>query len=289
MTNESRATDGRTLSVVADLLIPGYTSRFKWAEVWKQPISSGAAFEWVSLAAVAAEASNRGWSVAFPLEKQPPGPALFRVRNELPRHHGAQSGHSAQLAHDFSLPDRFLQAFLPKLLLRRGSRSVSVFREGCPYYDLMTRAYEGERPDILFIAGSPIAGFPRMTAYGREVEFAFLLEDGLELRGQIRVQNSPQPRCVSRIPVEGFSLRAIGLIECSVNKPPTVARAQLKHYTDLFIHEVPEPPIVLITGNDLSQLGYVTAHVPLDEKDVGRLERNFRKGASLALTKFGLD
>src|SRR6266704_5965791 len=165
--------DGKLLAVVADRLIPGYLDLFDWGDIWEKPKTHGTAFEWTILAALAAQACRRGWGRQFPPLGLEGGSALFTLRNEIPRHHGAQPGHSAQLHHTQNLANRFLQAFTPKLLLEKDGRYLSVFREGCPYHYVMDGGEYKERPDILILPGRATVGFPVIVDQGEAIDFSF--------------------------------------------------------------------------------------------------------------------
>src|SRR4051812_26112295 len=107
---------GRELRLAAAQLDDGFPERLPPA-IWEAPIERGAALEWAVLAALSAAATTEGWTTSW---AQLP-PERFQRRNDLPLAHGASPGHSAFA----DLPERFLDAFQPKVVLRREARAVS--------------------------------------------------------------------------------------------------------------------------------------------------------------------
>lgn len=279
---------GRFLESVADLLVPGYTTRFDWGAMWARPWPNGAAFEWTTLAALAAQVIQQGWHCSFPILQIPTGEALFPLRNEIPYHHGAQAGHAGANRHTYSLALRFLQSLIPKLILEKDEVYYSVFREGCPYHEIMTGRIYDDRPDILFLAGRPTPGFPRLIQDEKEVDFSFDFTKGPTISGRLRVVNSRSLPCRVRSPKEGLAIPIAGIVECSINKLPAVASAQLQAYADLFASQGRIPPLFLITGNDLSSLPWANASIDLAHTNLHLLENDFRTGANMILSHFGL-
>lgn len=277
--------DGSALYGCAARLLPLYRSpALMWGDIWNQPIQTGAALEWTTLAAIATIARERGWLVSTPLVDGGENADLFRLRNEVPRAHGAQAGHSAAISHEIVLARRFLAAFTPKLVMRRQEDEVSVFREGCPY-QVQLPSNVIERPDMLFVEGAPVTGYPRLTDDGTALEFAFGRAHA-SVAGAVRVRNAPFVSYVKAVSAAGV-LRNRGIIECSVNKTPNVASRQLALYEQLFATQT-EVPIVLVTGNDLGKLGYPSVQLPLTQVDPDALYESFRKMAERVLTEFGL-
>ncbi len=276
------------LASVADLLVPGYTTRFDWGAMWTRPWPNGAAFEWTTLAALAAQAVQQGWNCSFPVLQTPSGKTLFPLRNEIPYHHGAQAGHAGANRHTISLVLRFLQSLIPKLILEKDGTYYSVFREGCPYHEIMIGRIYDDRPDILFLAGRPTPGFPRLIQDEIEVDFSFDLTEGPTISGRLRVVNSRSLPCRVRFPKQGMAVPIAGIVECSINKPPDVATAQLQTYAGVFASPVSAPPLFLLTGNDLSLLPRANARIDLAHSDLHLLERDFRAGADGILSYFRL-
>lgn len=243
--------DGQLLLDVAERFIPDYSDQFEWGDIWRRPLISGTAFEWTTLAAFATVAQRRGWQYFFPVLGLESGRSLFPLRNELPRQHGAQAGHGAVGQHSQPLARRFLQAFTPKVVLERDGQYYSVFREGCAYHEVMCGVIYDERPDVLVLPGQPVPGFPRLVQRDTYIEFSFDLMDGSTISGQLRVIDSARPYIRKREPEAGMAVPITGIVECSVNKTAVVAENQLQKYTYLFSYPA-IPPIVLVTGNDLS-------------------------------------
>jgi len=279
---------GQLLASVAELLLPGYTTRFDWGALWTRPRPNGAAFEWTTLAALAAQAIHRGWHCSFPIQQVLTGAALFPLRNEVPYQHGAQAGHAGANQHASSLALRFLQSLIPKLILEKGGVHYSIFREGCPYHEIMSGRIYDDRPDILFLAGRPTPGFPCLIHDEREVDFSFDLADGPTILGRLRVINSRSLPCRTRSPKQGLAIPITDIVECSINKPQVVANAQLSTYADIFASSAGIPPLFLFTGNDLSSLPWANARIDLAHTDLHILEHDFRAGADVILSHFGL-
>jgi hypothetical protein len=279
-------TEGHLLASVASTLVPGYLNSIDWADIWDRPLETGAAFEWTMLAALAAEANQLGWRFSFPVLDIYEGRALFVLRNEIPRHHGAQAGHAAQFQQSISLQMRFLQTFVPKLLLEKGDSCFSIFREGCPYHSLMISREYKERPDILFLPGKPTQGYPKLN--DSIIEFSFVLNGGAGISGSLRAVNSPSVHCIARTPSGGFQLPVTGIIECSVNKPAKTAERQLNSYSTLFGYNDHHVPIFLVTGNDLSATHWPGTNIDLKQTTIEDLRQSFRDAASAALSHLSI-
>jgi len=280
---------GRKLATIANRLVPGYLERFDWGDTWERPLEDGTAFEWTLLAALASQAERAGWDCSYPILQLSTGPALFRLYNEIPHHHHAQAGHAAGATYrDHDLADRFLQAFIPKLLLQKGDLWYSVFREGCPYYKVMTRPDFDERPDILMLPGRPSPGYPVLTTDGHMMDFSFDLLDGTTICGRLRVVVRSTIPCVTRTPTSGYAVPVAGIVEVSTSKSPSVAGAQLERYEDLFGRSGAPPPLVLITGNELGAFPWPSISVDLSQDSIIEIEQGCLAAAGLALATFGM-
>ncbi|MBD2247051.1 hypothetical protein [Nostoc sp. FACHB-888] len=275
------------LSLIATRLIDGYLDNFLWKDIWTRPLEDGSAFEWTMLAALAAQAEIRGWKYSFPILNLPMGASLFPLRNEIPKHHGAQPGHSGT-RQGHNLKDRFLQAFIPKILLSKNDQYYSMFREGCSYHQVMANVDYQERPDILILPGHPQETFPKLTQQDTCLDFSFKLSEHTSISGQVRVLNSPVVRCRYRIPEEGLQLPIAGIMECSVNKSLSIANAQLEGYIRIFSTSSASPPVFLVTGNEIPPCKWLKATIPLSCTDENLLEYAFRRAANLALDAFGI-
>jgi len=255
------ATNGELLSQVAERLLPGFLDWANWGDTWTRPLETGSALEWATLAALVSAARDAGWAYHVPLLKVRNGDKLFALRNEVPTAHGAQPGNSAHLSNRLTLAERFLGAMTPKVELSKGKRKLSLFREGCPYHQIMTGTAYKDRPDIFIAAGHVKDGYPKLESCGSKeiVHFSFNVEGIGNASGELRVRNSPVIPCISRSPLSGCAFPARGVVECSVHKSRTVAQKQTAHYLELFSAE----SIVLVTGNDLAAVGLPNALVRL--------------------------
>lgn len=275
------------LSQIADQLVPKYLEFFEWADVWNRPLEEGSAFEWTMLAALASQAERRGWAYSFPLLESLRGVSLFTLRNEIPRQHGRQPGHSGRSS-QHSLKDCFFQAFVPKILLSRENAFYSLFREGVSYHQIMSNIPYQKRPDIIILPGHPTPGFPKLVQKDAYVDFAFQLAPSTSISGRVRVLNSPSVSYQHRIPQDGLNLPIAGIVECSVNKSLATATAQLEGYIKVFSLPTEQSPVFLVTGNELPPGRWRKAAIPLTSTDSRLLERSFRLAASLALDTFGI-
>lgn len=280
--------DGRALGRVANRLSPGYLDRVDWGNIWERPLSEGSAFEWAMLAAIAGQAQTQGWKTSFPILDTSNGPSLFRLWNEIPRHHGAQPGHASVYRHDRDLQERFLQSLIPKLVLAKQRNFYSLFREGCPYHKIMVGQDYNERPDIIILPGQPTEGFPRVVRNGTEVEFSYVLKKELVVSGRLRVVNSPTIPCRVRRPREGVDVPITGIVECSVNKPLKVAKEQLQRYENLFSRPSRRVPQILVTGNRLATVQWASKFVDLSATSTDSIEADFRAAAKTSLVLFGI-
>jgi hypothetical protein len=234
------------------------------------------------LASLAASAEEAGWVADWPSGTR--DPEGFAMRNDLPLQHGAQPGHSA----DPLLSQRFLRAFEPKLVLGRDGEWISVFREGCAYYRVIsaTPTYR-QRPDLLAVAGRPTPGFPKLVTDDGEALFSFDLSDGSVLRGSVAVINAPTPRLL--VPPESSEVSSpscIGLIECSTNKTAVQLERQIEQYRR--IYSAPDVPAIAVCGNEVKTPAAETVHVPLCASIPDTVAAIAAAG-TIAVTSFGLD
>lgn len=285
---KTKRMNGEQLAAAANKLCPSYLSWFDWGEVWQQDIKTGVALEWATLAAIAGAASQREYTAEFPLLDYTDGARLFPLRNEIPRHHGAQPGHAAHGLHDAPLSLRFLQALVPKLVLRKEGIGYSLFREGCPYFRIASRINYDERPDILFLPGVPHEGTPAFNGRDTLVSFGLSLTSGDEVTGLLRVRNALTPSCRDRVPQEAVKIPVTGIVECSVNKSAKHASAQLKRYDSLFSSGQGLLPTYLVTGNDIGLLGQPGTVVDLEGASINRLSMDLKRAANGILDAFGL-
>jgi len=281
--------NGENLAKAADRILPGYLDRFAWGATWHLPLKQGVALEWAVLAAIIGEAKERGWAESYPLLQKDNGASLFTLRNQIPVQHRAQAGHSETTQHPASLQDRFLQSVVPKVVIGKNGKHLSVFREGCPYHLVMLGQASDERPDILLMQGAPTSNYPRLSTDNRMVEFSFDLENGTILAGALTIRNTNMIPCAWRTPEESMRIPVAGIIECSVNKTGLVADNQLRAYGELFSSEGKPPSRYLVTGNQLKDLNWPRAVVDLATNDLDLLELGLRNAGSGALSAFGID
>ncbi len=281
---------GKDLASVSERLVPGFTTLFDWGDVWDRPLTEGLAFQWSVMAALVSALHARGWRYSFPVLGLPAGKALFQLRNEIPYHHGAQPGHAAMAQRELNdLSQRFLQAFIPKVIVEKTGRDYSMFFEGCPYHRIMTNIAYDERPDIVFLPGRPSAGFPCLVEKGSQVGFSFVFPEGAIASGALRLQDSPSPLPVWRNPPEGMAIPIAGVAECTVEKPESVAGPQMRKYAKLFSSASGSPPaLALVDGDDPPQVEWKTAAVRLNSGDLASLQADLFAAAKLVLTTFGI-
>lgn len=260
--------NGNGLNAIAEGFLPEVIQNVDWSDMWDRPIQEGSAFQWTVFAAIASLMKDAAWELSLPVLDLPSGNQLYPLRNELPRHHGARPGHAARDLH--GLRARFVQALVPKALLRKADESISIFVEGCPYHLLMHGADYVDRPDIVIVRGKPGVGLPKTIHRETQVEFSFEFHPGLNIAGAVRVMNSPFPRVVYRTPKGPVKIPVDGVVECSVNKSAAVASKQLQRYAELFSSPNRATELFLVSGNKLNLPRWprATVDLSLSEGDV---------------------
>lgn len=256
----------KPLGIVTEMLLPDLFPKIDWNNIWNRRLENGTAFEWTTLAAFIYAARKKGFTVTIPLIDEYDAGNFFILRNEIPLSHGSQAGNTSTALSSKSLKERFLYSMVPKAILSRNNKTISIFREGCPYHKIMSGKNYLERTDIILVPGQPAKGFPKLNSSETEVIFSYDYPT-LALSGNLRILNSPIIPCRSRIPRGGCQLAPQGIIECSVNKPADIASEQLSRYRKLFATDITEPKFSLITGNDLSHLPFDTHTINLTSND----------------------
>ena len=277
----------RLFEEITKLFIPDIFEEIDWNGIWGKKPESGTAFEWTTFAAMIEVARENGIEVSFPLLEEYNAGEFFLLRNEIPRSYGAQAGNSASLLSSKSLSDRFFYCLVPKAILKLKDATLSVFREGCPYHKIMSGKNYLERTDIMFLPGNPSSTYPQFNPSRNEVLFSYEYPNQT-INGRIRILNSPIIPCVSRFPREGIQLIPKGIIECSVNKTAVVATEQLQKYNEIFIHSFEKNKFSLVTGNDLSCLGYDAHTINIASSDISILYDNFITAAEQILRHFSI-
>lgn len=279
--------NGKPLGIVAEQLIPDIFHKIDWGNIWSRKLESGTAFEWVTLASLLHVAKKHNINVEIPLINQFDASDFFILRNEIPLSHGAQVGNTSTALSSKSLKERFLYSLVPKAILEYGNKTVSIFREGCPYHKIMSGQNYLERTDIILVPGRPEIGYPKFNPTETEVLFSYEYP-GQKISGNLRILNSPIIPCRSRVPRGGCQLAPQGIIECSVNKTAEVASEQLSRYNKLFSTDESSPKFSLITGNDLSSLKYDTYTINLLADDVDSLFQELSNAAQGMLKNFSI-
>ena len=277
----------KILGSVTQQLIPDIFDQVDWNGIWNRKLENGTAFEWSTFAALVKVAKDNNIEVTFPLIEKYNAGEFFILRNEIPLTHGAQAGNTSTTLSSKGLKERFLYSLVPKAIFKYGDKTVSVFREGCPYHKIMYGKNYLERTDIIFIPGTPTEGFPKYNSSETEVLFSYNYPEQL-ITGNLRILNSAIIPCRSRSPRGGFSICPSGIIECSVNKTAEVATEQLQRYNALFSTSAENTKFSLITGNDLSFLEYDTHYVDLTTEDVSALLNDLIMAANGILKNFSI-
>lgn len=279
---------GEVLLRAADTLIPGYSAMAEWGDCWSCPLERGTALEWATLAAVGRAAADGGWKEAFPLLERPYGRSLFTSHNQVPRQHPAKAGHSAPRQGNRELIDLFLQALIPKMVLTRLERTISVFREGCPYHMIAAGRDYGDRPDILLMDGSVDSGYPMIGSDGKTVMFAFTPWAGSKISGALSLLDSPTMPLEHRRPPQDIELPLAGIIECSMNKTYAVVMRQLPRYERLFCFDGKKPIVGLVLGNAIENVPWPHYVLQLKTRDARGLADQLLAAAAGLLREFSV-
>jgi len=199
---------------------------------WEGPLSNGKALEVLTLFTLLSRIKKCGAEVKIE-EKFYNFPSWFFLRNEIPRHHGAQAGHEFYNSGDISIKDRFEAALLPKAKIIQGTQKWMVYREGNPLKNIFDH-FSGKpdihiRPDICLVSGDIEIEFlskKRIQVTHRDREFYAV--------SQILAKNSELIPLYDFTCSKDYHVSTIGIIECSVSKITSVADAQLKKYLDAY-------------------------------------------------------
>jgi hypothetical protein len=277
------------LQDVAFALAPEF-STVAWGKTWEQPLSTGKALEWALTASLIHTLRERGWVVSFPILDEQRGPAQFCLRNELPLQHGNQPGNAGAHTGEIELVDRFSQAFLPKVICRKGDRSVSVFREGCPYHLLLANELYSERPDILFVEGEPTPGFPTVDPALNKLDFSYAWR-AEQVSGSVRIVNAAKPPLMERDPPAGAALECVGMVESTIGKSTRTAVRQLTRYEALFrpAAAIERLPALVVSSRQIDLAGrWPVSLVDVEAHSDEALRASLCTSASEALNIFGL-
>lgn len=260
--------DGLTLGAACQKIGEPFFSEIEWGDIWKRNLSTGSAFEWLCLFGIAHSLTNAGWRVYSPTLDLG-GNKLFCLRNEIPTSFGSQAGNSGMLQAKCSKADRFFFCLVPKFTAVKEGRSISLFREGCPYHKIMCKDKYHDRPDIVILDGSLNEGFPKLNSMESEVSYSYNFND-TTLEGILRIVNSDLVPIKKREP-RSATVQPLEIIECSVNKSKEIAVLQLEKYIDLFYLDQTNPSVHLITGNELSDLCFSRSVVNIESVDVDKI------------------
>ncbi len=200
---------------------------------WASSLETGKAIEFVTVCALAHSIRTIYKTDIIIPEIYKVHPELFYLRNVIPRHHGAQPGHSAAI-NSIPLKDRFAAALTPRLSFQIDGTRYGIYREGFPIH-LISHVHSGgkeylDRPDILIVEGDIKIHFPSSS----ELAFTFTGEKGRAV-GALRIKNDAFIPLISfeRETPELISVK--GLVECSLGKEKTKARNQISKYLSLFL------------------------------------------------------
>lgn len=224
------------------------------ASTWTAGIETGKSVEVLALCALVAAFRSSGHEVSFP-RLYTANPDLFYLRNEIPRHHGAQAGHDAVIATKLPLFDRFLAALTPKAMAKtKDGRCFLIYREGHPFHLMRALIKNGveylDRPDLLIAEGK----LDLDVQNSRELPFVYKHPTGC-LQGSLRIKNDIKMPLISLESSGSPDISINGIIECSVGKGRERAEDQLGKYLQLC--SGPARPIsALINGRKKSCPAY---------------------------------
>jgi len=281
------------LANLAEIFVPGFLRLFNWINlnnrnIWNMPISTGTAFEWTIFAAIISEAKLQGWQSSFPILNYPRGDSLFLLRNEIPRQHGAQPGHSHQSEHKIKLQDRFYQALVPEVQLERNGNFLSIFREGCPYHSIMSEMNYDECPDIVMVPGYLMPGYPQFLQNDRIINYNFNFSHCANIKGSIRVLDSPILPLISKCPPTKLKLPVSCVVECSINKTAEHSNRQLIQYYDIYNNPYEKLYLAIIAGNSLDNLTWPHFAIDLKSRNINLIEQQIRSAVKTIIEKCGL-
>lgn len=240
------------LRSAAALLCPDLTDVIRHdsavtASTWRAKVETGKAIELASLCGVVASLRRASWEVSFP-DVYREKPDLFYLRNVVPTHHGAQAGHDTAMFGALSLEDRFLASMTPKASARSSKgKELLIFREGHPVHFINWQASGNseylDRPDILLAEGQ------LCTKWTDSSVLAFLYSVGTSIiDGQLRTINSFNVPIISYRASDDCRFPIRGLVECSAEKDPSIAKRQINRYVQLFGGPI-RPVTMFVSGS----------------------------------------
>lgn len=238
--------------------IPEPLNTVNFDPIWNSPFSEGTSFEWLVFLSLIIAAKKQGWEVNFPTIESHHENQFFFSRNEIPRHHTAKAGHSSY--NNLNIRDAFLSAFLPKAIIHKNGRYISIFREGFPYHFIFSSFRYKDRPDIIIVEGKPSNNYPLINT-NNTLGFKYEVQDK-DCSGEIRIRALGDKDAIpfTKKPHNDFvNFPIIGLIECSVNKTLEHAKAQMNKYKKLFSKQ--SFPTYLITCNHLNNVDIPYSHI----------------------------
>jgi hypothetical protein len=198
---------------------------------WNAPLKTGKALEFITLISLLDKLKSLGCNVIIP-EIYQNNPHLYYLRNELPLHHNAQAGHSAQLTDDISLNDRFLTSCTPKAIISHDADTFYIMREGNPIHEfecaLKSDFYYKERPDISIYSGSidVLSKKNSMLVTSKNINSSACYDLSIKNTNILPIQDVQQKG--------DFHVTTLGVIECSINKSSDAADSQISKYNDIF-------------------------------------------------------
>ncbi len=229
-------------------LLPSEISNINWKNIWERPISDGTGFHWAVVAAISKELVEHGWTCEIPLLGFPEVKDLLVYRNEIPLTHLSQPGHSASSWDSVTLAQRFFQALIPKMTFGKDGYFFSLFVEGCPYHIIAKGKEYDIRPDIVLFPGR----LEEINQEGSTLTYKYKYDDSLLLTGTLRIGNSKILPLIHKTPTDNLDLKAVSIIECSVNKKEAIALPQIMKYWENFTFSG-NNGVVLVTGNKLGE------------------------------------
>ncbi|HCM0880726.1 TPA: hypothetical protein N2826_005032 [Vibrio parahaemolyticus] len=229
---------------------------------WQAPLYTGKLLELTSLLFVCKAFKKLGATISIP-DFYYFKPELFYLRNEMPLHHSAQAGHSANLYSDIDLTDRFVAAFTPKVTIHIGDICFYMMREGNPIHELEQALKHDieykDRPDIGIYSGEI-----SVTTNGKIVNVVSKSEK-TEAHFALEVKNTSIIPLVDYFEEGEHSTTTHGIIECSVNKSSRLANSQIDKYIEVFknLVDIKVSTLFINGGKDISK--YPTINVDMDD------------------------
>jgi len=277
----------KELRAGAILAYPDFSSFIECKEqsalsVWEGELRNGKALEFLSLLSLMSVISESYSNCEIP-HALFSNPELFYLRNEIPQHHLAQAGHSAAVNGSIDLEDRFVSSLVPRMTFCSRGKSYMIFREGNPlhliYSEIALDKTYSERPDIIIVEGQ----IQDIQIANRRLSLNHIT-GGEQALIELSIRNT------NILPVEryeksaNYSVKTLGVIECSVHKIRKHVDNQFTKYQKIFQSDSFIPECLFIHG-DKGKSIETTVHVDMNDLICSVSSDNILQELKLFLSK----